>query len=149
MISSFASVFVANANATPENVVPFVMHQVSRGRTWLSAQSTYKIYAHDELGFVSARRLDLDRSASSVLPERWLRRSSMHPRCPLVAARILRWLRSAAQGRMALWIRTGIDRRRVMRNCLLGSRRHRTRRAGSVGVVRVAGRATQGVLHAG
>ena len=113
------------------------------------AQCAYKIYAHDQLGFASARTLDLDRRASSILTERRLRRSSVHASCPLVAAGVLWWLWSAAQRRMSLSVGTGVDGGRVMRHRLLGSRRHRTRGSGSVGVVGVAGRASQRVLHAG
>lgn len=58
MISSLASVLVANANATPENVVPYVQawcNQQSQGfRIGLTRAVTYKIYTDDELGLAAA-----------------------------------------------------------------------------------------------
>lgn len=57
MMSSLASVFVANANATPENVVPcFQSVQATRAG---DIHVTYKVNADYELRFATVATLNL------------------------------------------------------------------------------------------
>lgn len=57
MISSLASVLVANANATPENVVPCTMSQQRFLLSYLV--STYKVNADNELRLAAVAALHL------------------------------------------------------------------------------------------
>jgi hypothetical protein len=61
MMSSFASLFVANANATPEKVVPWELGQRGErhGLPICGAQLAYKINANNQLRLAPAVALDL------------------------------------------------------------------------------------------
>lgn len=63
-MSSFASLLVANAKATPENVVPYVRRRLLAGDSHEQGDAcgcaeTHEINANDELGFAAAVPLDL------------------------------------------------------------------------------------------
>ena len=62
MISSLASVLVANANATPEKVVP--CSNVSSEQSHFSA-CTYKVYADDKLRLAAMAPFNLSHLAVS------------------------------------------------------------------------------------
>lgn len=146
MMSSFASVFVANANATPENVVPWtgvslftlpISHAPSTAIEALS--NTHKINANNQLCFASARSFHLDgRASASVLAQGRLW-------CDLaVAATVSRQLcRATSEGRVALWVGAGVDGRRCVGHMGLLGGWQRAGGARSTRVVGVAGRATQ------
>jgi hypothetical protein len=70
MMSSFASVFVANANATPENVVPY-RSIVSVTSAAISTTRAYKINANDQLRFVATRSLYLGRASAVMAHRLW------------------------------------------------------------------------------
>lgn len=63
-----------------------------------------------------------------------------------VAASITWWLCSAAQGRMALGICTGMNRWRMMSHLLLGWRWHRALGPRRIGIVGIAWGTAQPVL---
>lgn len=66
MMSSFASVFVANANATPEKVVPYCQSMSVEFKVMVLPNAD-KIYANDELRFASSGAFDFRYGWSTVL----------------------------------------------------------------------------------
>lgn len=66
MMSSFASVLVAKANATPENVVPCRMSVRNAKPAVSELCATYKVDADDELCLASLAALDLCETPLSV-----------------------------------------------------------------------------------
>lgn len=129
-MSSLASVLVANAKATPENVVPYPC-QISKIVSRIPrTNATYEINADDQLCFTSARGFDLDSRTRSVIRLRALWHGRLRGLILLLLAAItslLRIARRAWRGCLAVNLL-----RRVARGLgcsVYGWWRHRTVRA--------------------
>lgn len=123
MISSLASVLVANANATPENVVPYVHCQSCPPRCRVKA--THEIDSDNELSFAS-RIVTLHFGWPAIIRVRALYR--LWP--------VAIWLMSLWRLPHGIsgWRRLGVELLLVLRSVRMPSagvdrwRRHRTRR---------------------
>jgi hypothetical protein len=142
MMSSFASVFVANANATPENVVPYQERSVSaRNMRYIVS---YEINAHDQLSLASATTFHLrcwSTNRRVLLCHVLNARLGGHLLMSICAA--IPWRLRRSQLRCATYVRacSGVDRRRMMSHLALGGG-HRRLWPTLHRVVLIAGRAT-------
>lgn len=112
IMSSFASVLVAKAKATPEKVVPYgCQSQLFRA----SDSSTHKIYTNDQLRLASVTTFDLSRTdVLTILTHLlWWRLLHLAIASTAIARRLLSHLRICADVTS-----TGIDGRRVVRTRL-------------------------------
>lgn len=114
MMSSLASVFVANANATPEKVVPYILISLAISEIVILTR-TYEIYADDKLCLAPTAAINLGSTRPVISLD--ILRSTV---CGIIASLLLsvawgpRWRRSAVH---LLWgvtcrLSVGIDRRR-------------------------------------
>lgn len=150
MMSSFASVLVAKAKATPENVVPCTHAALVVVSRRASSKPTYKINADNELSLAPSCALDLDGLRTRICLRACRRR------VPVSAVAWLLGLRGIARrtGRRRLAVHLALGRV-VALGGVDGWGRHRTRGARRVGAgsqvlagrrVGVRGRATQRVV---
>ena len=128
-MSSFASVFVAKANATPENVVPCVC--VNQPLRFTVCDDSYKINANYQLCLTSSSTLDLGRSHCIILAHGRLHALLW---CAIPCTAVARRLRGTHCGICAR-IASRIDGRRM--------RRHWTLRSPCGGVIGVTWRPPQ------
>ena len=127
MMSSFASVFVANANATPEKVVPWFKSVRNQSSSWINI--AHKVNTNDQLRLASPCTLNLGRR--SVWSHILLRCMVWHIAALVSRGLLLSHLRSASI--------SGVYCRRMLP--ILLARRHRARRSTSCGVCVAGGTA--------